>query len=435
MNLNTLNEFRHAVYACFSRAQDALFNVCDALTTEGAARSFAELSLSPCLTRRWPSLYAAIKDGQIERTSLRHVFAQAVPCSTPEKRLVLGIDATPIARPESPTAADRTCLYVHNLPECTRPITVGWSFSTLAVLPEMASSWTYVLDALRIPSEQTAGAVAATQLAALVPWLPQRPVLTGDRYYGSAKFVRAVATLPCDKLLRIPSNRVFYHAPPPPTGRRGAPKKDGACFKCHDVSSHGRPTATWSGEDEHGHRIEVAAWDGLHYRRCRNVTLTVIRVTRCGATDKKRDPQVSWFVWIGTEPIPLSDVWPTYRRRYSLEHGYRFDKQDLLWTQPRFRTPEQFQRWTDLVAIARNQLVLARTLTEAKRQPWESQQRPATPRQVRRAMSRILTELGTPATRPLLRGKSMGRATGAKVAPASRYSVVCKAVAKPQSPQ
>ena len=31
MNLNTLNEFRHAVAGCFKRAGDALFNTVDAL--------------------------------------------------------------------------------------------------------------------------------------------------------------------------------------------------------------------------------------------------------------------------------------------------------------------------------------------------------------------------------------------------------------------
>jgi hypothetical protein len=31
MNLNTLQEFRHATYACFKQAGDALFNTLDAL--------------------------------------------------------------------------------------------------------------------------------------------------------------------------------------------------------------------------------------------------------------------------------------------------------------------------------------------------------------------------------------------------------------------
>jgi hypothetical protein len=433
MDLNTLDEFRHAIYPCFRRARNALFNVCDALVSASAARSFAELSLSPSVTRRWPSVYAALRDGQIDRSQLQRVFAQSVPCPTPGQRWVLGVDATHIARPESPTARDRTYLYVHNLPACSAPVTVGWSFSTLAVLPETPSSWTYVLDNVRIASDQSASAVAATQLAALIPHLPARVILTGDRYYGSAKFVQAIAGLACDMLLRIPGNRVFYQAPPPRTGRRGAPKKDGACFKCHDPATQGAPTKTWVGQDEQGHRLEITSWQGLHYKHCRQVTLMVIRVLRAGASGKKRDPRVSWFIWIGETPIPLSDVWPTYRRRYSLEHGYRFDKQDLLWPEPRFRTPEQFQRWTDLVAVAHNQLALARDLAEAQRQPWESHRRTTTPRQVRRAMPRILAQLGTPAPKPQPRGKSAGRAPGTKVSRAPRYPVVYKSTSKPHS--
>ena len=48
MNLNTLNEFRHAMDGSFERAADALFNTADALLTETSAQSFPELSLSPC---------------------------------------------------------------------------------------------------------------------------------------------------------------------------------------------------------------------------------------------------------------------------------------------------------------------------------------------------------------------------------------------------
>ncbi len=30
-------------------------------------------------------------------------------------------------------------------------------------------------------------------------------------------------------------------------------------------------------------------------------------------------------------------------RRFGQKHGYRFDKQALLWETPRLRTPEQFE--------------------------------------------------------------------------------------------
>jgi hypothetical protein len=430
MNLNTLVQFRQALYQALHQAKDALFEACDALLSESAAQHFAELSLSPRWRRQWPSLYAAFRDGIIERTRLWATFAAHVPLPSAGRRLVLGVDVSTVARPESPTARDRTYQYVHNLPECAAPVTVGWGFSAVVVLPETPSSWTYLLDNQRVPSDRTAAEVAAEQLAALAPLLPVRAVLLGDRYYGSAVFVKATATIACDKLLRIPGNRVFYRPAPPPTGKRGAPRKDGTPFKCRDARTHGKPTATWEGADDHGHRIEVAAWTQLHYKQCRTVSVTVIRVIRHGATNKKRDPRVSWFVWLGLELLPLGEVWPTYRRRYSQEHGFRFEKQDLLWTAPRLRTPEQFQRWTDIVAAARNQLYLARDVVAARRYPWEAQKRLATPRQVRRAMNQILTQLGTPAQSPQSRGKSPGRRPGAKVKPAQRYAVVYKASAK-----
>jgi hypothetical protein len=430
MNLNTLVRFRQALYQALRHAKDALFEACDALASESAAQHFAELSLSPRWRRRWPSLYAAFRDGSIERARLRAAFAAHMPLPSADHRLVLGVDVSTVARPESPTARDRTYQYVHNLPECATPVTVGWGFSAVVVLPETPSSWTYLLDNQRVPSDCTAAQVAAEQLAALTPLLPVRAILLGDRYYGSAAFVQATASVPCDTLLRIPGNRVFYRPAPPRTGKRGAPRKDGTPFKCRDARTYGKPTATWAGTDEHGHRTEVTAWANLHYKQCRHVAVTVIQVIRHGATGKKRDPRVSWFVWLGRELLPLAEVWPTYRRRYSQEHGFRFEKQDLLWTAPRLRTPEQFQRWTDIVAAARNQLYLARDAVAAQRYPWEAQKRPATPRQVRRAMNQILTSLGTPAQSPQPRGKSPGRHRGTKVKPAPRYAVVYKASAK-----
>jgi hypothetical protein len=205
-------------------AKDALFEACDALVSEPAAQCFAELSLSPRWRRRWPSLYAAFRDGVIDRARLRAIFARHVPLPSAGQRLVLGVDVSTVARPESPTARDRTYQYVHNLPDCAAPVTVGWGFSALVVLPETPSSWTYLLDNQRVPSDCTAAQVAAEQLAALAPLLPVRAVLLGDRYYGSAAFVQATATIPCDKLLHIPGNRVFYR-PRPRHGRVNAGRR------------------------------------------------------------------------------------------------------------------------------------------------------------------------------------------------------------------
>jgi len=210
-----------------TRAAGALFNTVDALLTETSASSFVELSLSPFFERGWASLYEAFEDGRIEGERLRKVMIAHLPQPVGGQRLLLGIDASGIARQESRTSADRTHLVVHNLPDNrTPPITAGWQFSTLMVLSDPVSSWGYILDNRRIKSQQTAGEVAAVQLRECVALLPSglRPILTGDRYYPNAPFVRATADIPCGKLLRMTCRRVFYRPAPPPTGKRGAPR-------------------------------------------------------------------------------------------------------------------------------------------------------------------------------------------------------------------
>src|SRR5438128_6204881 len=123
MNLNTLNAFRQAVYGCFKRAGDALFNTVDALSSETAAHSFPELSLSPLFQRRWPSLYEAFEDGQIEASHLRHVFVQFAPLPGPGAYVFVGVDTSHLYRREAETAVDRTLVPLPKFArECPRGV-------------------------------------------------------------------------------------------------------------------------------------------------------------------------------------------------------------------------------------------------------------------------------------------------------------------------
>jgi len=337
LNSNILRQYRHDIYDCFLRAKDALFNTVDALMTETAAKSFPEVSQSWWFERKWPSLYEAFEDGHIDEESLRAVFARYLPKPDASKWLWIGIDATSIARPDAVTSADRTAQHVHNLPECKKPITFGWQFSTVVVLPQVPSSWTYILDQQRVTSETT---------------------------------------------------------------------KD-------------RP-------------VEVSWWKSMHVKQARWLEVTVLRVVRPHATNKERDPRISWFMWMGDPDADLAQIALGYVLRFGQEHGYRFDKQALLWEKPRLRTPSQFERWTLIVAIAHNHLALARDLVEPELRPWESKHRAPTPQQVRRGIGKLLPRLGTPARPPKSRGKAKGRIKGVKIGKATRFSVIRK---KPKLPQ
>jgi len=426
MNLNTLQGFRHEVYSCFERAADALFNTVDALLTETQAQSFPELSLSPWFERRWCSLYEAFEDGRIDQNRLCQVFARYLLRPVDGERVWLGIDASSIERPQSKTSPDRTVVYKPNLPESSKPISYGWQFSTVVLLPTQPSSWTAVLAQQRIRSDQTSVEVAAAQLRQLAPLVEGRPIVATDRWYSCAPFLLATEGLPFDKLLRLKRKRVLYRPAPAPTGKRGAPRKDGERFQCGDPSTYGQASGSWQGTDTNGHPVEVTWWTGLHLSKARHLEVTVIRVLRKLATERPRDPRESWFLWDGPASACTPEVALGYRRRYSHEHGYRFDKQALLWAQPRLRTPAQFERWSQVVAIVHNHLVLACPQVQAELRPWETTQRRASPQQVRRAMAKIVAQLGTPARPPKPRGKSPGRPKGTLIAPAPRYPVIYK---------
>ena len=430
MNSNTLNDFRHEIYRCFGKAKDALFNLVDALASEAGARSFPELSLSPLFERTWASLYEALEDGQIDAQRLREIFVDFAPLPQPGEFVFLGVDTSNLYRPEGETGEDRTLIPIANLPKNIHAVSPGWVVSHVVLLPQQAGQGTYVLDTARVASTELATEVAARQLRAVVAMLVARglcPIILGDRWYACAPFLARMGDVEASCLLRVKSNRVFYRpAPARVSGQKGASRKDGERFQCKDESSHGQPDATWEGCDAKGAKMEVRCWNHLHLRTARWVEVSLIQIIRHGASGKARDPKISWFLWKSEQAAPLAQISPTYRLRYSHEHGYRFDKQELLWDIPRLSAPERTERWTWVVACAHNLLVLARPLVEGCYRPWEARRSVLTLVQVRRAMPTLLHQLGTPARSPQRRGKAPGRAKGFHPKPRVRHPVIRK---------
>lgn len=428
MHFNTLNDYRQQVYGCFERSRDALFNLCDALVSEPQARSLPELSLSAFFQRRWPSVYEALQDGRINTEGLRRVFVQTLIESQPtDEPIWLGIDSSSMERLEAESSRDRGMIYVPNLPHATTPVSVGWQFSTVMLLPEQSRSWVGVLDQCRIGTEQGAIGVGIEQLRAVLPLIKRRVIVLAERWYAVARFVCACRELGGAALIRLKRNRTLYRAAPPRQAKqRGAPCKHGPLFQGMRPDTHGPADAQWEGSDEQGKRVKVSCWKQLHFREAPQAEVCVIRVQREAARETKRDPRESWFIWTGQEDVPLEQGSPWYRKRFSHEHGYRFLKQDLLWTAAHLRSPEQVERWSWIVACACNLLLLSKQLDLAVRRPWESRQRAVTPPQVRRVMPSILQQLGTPAQSPKPRGKSPGWQKGRPRTAAPRFAVVRK---------
>ena len=426
MNLNTLKVFRQQVYDCLEQRGDALFRLCDSLLSESQARSLPELSHSPFFERQWPSVYAALADGKINVEQLQVLCVRSLLEEMPAEALVwLAVDATPEERPEAQTSEDRGYIHVSNLPLADKPISIGWMFSVVGLLPEQASSWVPPLDIQRISSEQTAVGVAIDQLRQLKPLFgTRRVIVVADRWYGTPEMLRACQALGYSVLIRLKSNRKLYRQPVR-RFKRGRPPQDGPLLQGTRPETQCDPSATWQTTDQEGRVTQVSRFEEVHFQQDRDLALSVIRVERTSAQGTKRDPRVSWFLTLDTL-IPLEQVPQRYGLRFSEEHLFRFLKQDLLWLRAHVRTSEQFVRWSWIVALAFTQLYLARPLGLQALLPWEAKGRPVTPRQVRRVMPTILSQLGTPIRACQPRGKASGRAKGFHPQPAPRHPVVRK---------
>src|SRR5258708_11692145 len=178
MNFNRLKQVRQQVYDSFERGADALFNLADALLCESQAQSLPELSLSPFFERKFPSVYEALSDGRLNVEQLRAMWVEALLCEKGDNELIwIAVDASNIERPDARTSEDRTIIHLSNLPLVDKPIGIGWSFSSVVLIPDETSSWTPILDQQRISRSQTAIRVAIARLRALKPLFGNRRVL------------------------------------------------------------------------------------------------------------------------------------------------------------------------------------------------------------------------------------------------------------------
>ena len=92
--------------------------------------------------------------------------------------------------------------------------------------------------------------------------------------------------------------------------------------------------------------------------------MTLILVERLEAVTGQLKTQPLWLVWVGIQMPSLAEIWQLYLGRFALEHWYRLAKQTWHWTVPKLSTPEQCQRWSDLMPLVTWQLWLAKDKRE-----------------------------------------------------------------------
>lgn len=424
-----IKAFRQEAYKNLCRARDATFELTDAVILTRKAYCLADLSLSPVFRRKWHSIYEALQDTRPQRQKLMKLYIQQIPS---HGRIVLGGDHTAWSRPDAYTLKDRTIEHQNTEIAGNKPIAAGEGYSTIAWIPEESGSWALPLRHERITSWESPITKAAWQLKQVCKYLPTRPISLWDSEYGCAPFVLKTADIKADKLVRLRSNLCLWTAPPEYSGR-GRPRLHGKKFKLNDPQTWIEAVQTLNINDPKLGRLQIRLWHNLHFRRAALHPMSIVLVERLNKDGSVRVVKPMWLAWMGDVMPCLDEVWQLYLRRFAVDHWYRFLKQRLHWTAPKFATPQQCERWSDLMPMISWELWLARDIVCDNPLPWQKSIDNLTPGRVAQSMGGILAAIDTPANPPKPRGKSPGWKTGKPRQRRIRYPLVKKGTTRRKS--
>ncbi|MFF7358578.1 NF041680 family putative transposase [Streptomyces filipinensis] len=453
------SRFRGEFYECLTARRDALSEWVDAvLCADGAVKSPVDLTLLPEHRRGHGAMYGGLNHGRINLGRLRAALAGLPLPRFDGGRLVLAVDVSPWLRSDAPCSAERLFCHVYGRVKTASQSIPGWPYSFVAMLEPGATSWTAILDAVRLGPADDATAVTAAPLRDVVERLiaaGQRQagapdiVIVSDAGYDVTRLAWVLRDLPVELVGPLRSDRVMRLPKPPRMhGVNGRPPKHGPEFRFTKPESWPEPAITTVTDTTNYGRAETQAWDRVHPRLTHRsswldhdgelalVDGTLMRL-KVEHLSKERDapPLWSWSSKTGATPDDVDRFWQAFLRRFDLEHTFRFAKQSLGWTTPKLRTPEAADRWTWILIVAHTQLRLARPLAVDLRRPWEKPTTSdrLTPARVRRGFRNIRAHLACPARVPKPTGTGPGRPPGAKNKHrAPRYDVG-KTVKRPET--
>lgn len=443
--LNRLRDFRGQVYRCLGRRADELFELTDALLcAEGPVKSLVGLCLAPEHRRGHGALYDALSSGEVHADRLRAELAALRLPRMFSGRIVLAVDGSPWLRPDAATCPDRLFCHVYGRGrgrDADQRIP-GWPYQVVAALESGPTSWTAVLDAVRLGPADDATAVTAAQLRAVVGrlraaghWRVGDPpiMVVLDSGYDVTRLAFVLADLPVHLVGRIRADRVLLAATPPRPvdgpGPVGRPRRHGAVMVLADPDSWPAPTAqTHTATARYG-KAEATAWGRMHPRLAHRGswadhpgTLPILEGTLIRLAVEhlpgQREAKPIWL-WSSAPADAADEVtrcWQAYLRRFDLEHTFRLFKQTMGWTAPKIRSPAAADRWTWLVIAAHTQLRMARHLAADLRRPWERPLPPErlTPARVRRGFRHLRVKIPLPARAPKPSRPGPGRPLGSQ---------------------
>jgi hypothetical protein len=269
--------FRRELYRCLTRRADELAELADAvLCAGGPVRVLAELSLVPGHRRGHGALYDALNSGQVQVARLRWSLAALPLPAWPDGRIRLAVDVSGWLRPDAVTSPERLFCHCYGRGKNSAQMIPGWPYSFVAALERGRSSWTALLDAVRLGPADDLTAVTAAQVREVIEriiaaghWRDGDPdiLVIFDAGYEPARLSWLLKDLPVQVLGRLGSNRVL-HQPPPlrGPGQMGRPLRHGPGLRLAAQAVRPAPDVTTTTQTSRYGAAAARAWHRIHPR-------------------------------------------------------------------------------------------------------------------------------------------------------------------------
>src|ERR1700756_3172745 len=171
-----LRAFREDLYWSLISRRDALFELCDAvLLAPGRVSDLARLSLVPEVRRGPGAVFDALNAGRAGFSRVRRALAGLPLPAWPDGRIRLAVDVSPWLRPDAATSPERLFCHVYGRGKGQAQMIPGWPYSVVAALEPGRTSWTAVLDAVRLGPDDDETEATAGQIREVVA----RPIAAG----------------------------------------------------------------------------------------------------------------------------------------------------------------------------------------------------------------------------------------------------------------
>ena len=370
------------------------------------------------------------------------LFVEMLPREVNRKFRLFALDVTSVPRIHAHTLDDRS--YVHQANQIGIPITIGVQTSVLTYLPERSeeeANWQLPLSVERVSTESTACEVASVQLQLLAELNLTDSLLTvivTDTAYTSLKPYSenqvVIARGRMDRQGRRPAkdDQVAHRG-------KGRPRKyePGIIRFVEDL-----PPGSEGGSDEECEYTDTIGkqsvdvllnrWNDVHVEGHAEL-VDVVKAEIFSKNDSTKTlfpPLLLILSGKRRREIAALDAYQSYRRRFDIEHFFRFSKQKLLFSV--YQTPDLDHQisWWWFCFMAYWLLYHVRHAAQGVTRPWHKKRGldgPAGPGKVKRLFAiKIFPVLGSPSLPPINRVKSRGRELGTRFRKRERKKVVKK---------